>query len=101
MQAPDWIRSSGGRILVSVKVVPGASRSSVAGMRDGCLLVRVAAQPEKGKANEELRSCLAAALGISKSEVELASGAASRKKVLSIPASAEALVRSLASGGGA
>ncbi len=96
MQTADWIRPSGSRILVAVKVVPGSARSCLAGMRGGCLLVRVAAPPEKGKANEELRSCVAAALGISKSEVELAAGASSRRKTLSLPASMEAALRSLA-----
>jgi uncharacterized protein (TIGR00251 family) len=81
-----WLRSSGGRLLVEVKVVPGASRSQVAGTRDGALLVRVAAPPEKGKANEELRDCLARALGLPKSAIELVSGASSRRKRLSLPA---------------
>jgi hypothetical protein len=92
----DWIKSSAGRILVEVKAVPGASRSQVAGLRDGALLVRVAAPPEKGKANEELRHCLAMALGLPKSEIELASGPSSRRKRLSLPASAEGALRALA-----
>jgi uncharacterized protein len=58
--------------------------------------VRLAAPPEKGKANEELRSCLADALGISKSEVELVSGAASRRKRVSLPAGMEAALLKLA-----
>jgi uncharacterized protein len=91
-----WIKPSSGRILVEIKAVPGASRSQVGGLRDGALLVRVAAPPDKGKANEELRACLAAALGISKSEVELVSGAASRRKRLSLPAETEAGLRRLA-----
>jgi uncharacterized protein len=91
-----WIKPSSGRILVEIKAVPGASRSQVGGLRDGALLVRVAAPPDKGKANEELRACLAAALGISKSEVELVSGAASRRKRLSLPAETEAALRRLA-----
>ena len=56
--------------------------------------------PEKGKANEELRACVARALGLAKSSVELVSGASSRRKRLSIPASAEADLRRLAEGGG-
>ena len=77
--------------------MPGASRSEVSGLRDGALLVRVAAPPEKGKANEELRSCLARALGLPKSAIVLVSGSASRRKRLSIPLEAEAALRSLAS----
>jgi uncharacterized protein len=96
MSEEVWFKSSSGRLLVEVKAVPGASRSMVAGLRDGALLVRIAAPPDKGKANEELRACLAEALGISKSEVELVSGATSRRKRVSVPASSEAALRALA-----
>ena len=96
MAEGEWFRSSAGRLLVEVKVVPGASRAEVAGLRDGALLVRVAAPPEKGKANEELRSCLARALGLPKSAVELVAGATSRRKRVSVPGEAEVALRGLA-----
>jgi uncharacterized protein len=96
MDEGGWIRASAGRLLVEVKVMPGASRSEVSGLRDGALLVRVAAPPEKGKANEELRACLARALGLPKSAVELISGAASRRKRVSVPAESEGALRRLA-----
>jgi len=96
MAEGDWLKPSSGRLIVEVKAVPGASRSEVAGLRDGALLVRVAAPPEKGKANEELRACLAKALGLPKSAIELVAGAGSRRKRLSLPAEAEAALRSLA-----
>jgi uncharacterized protein len=99
MAEADWLKGSAGRLLVEVKAVPGASRSEVAGLRGGALLVRVAAPPEKGKANEELRSCLAESLGIAKSEVELVAGAGSRRKRVSLPAGAEAALRELAERG--
>jgi uncharacterized protein (TIGR00251 family) len=85
----DWIRPSGGRILVAIKVIPGAARSEMAGLRDGCLLVRVAAAPEKGKANAALISCLAEFLDLAKAEIVLVSGSLSRRKLLSLPASCE------------
>jgi Uncharacterized conserved protein len=91
--SPDWCSTSKGRLVVEAKVIPGASRSELAGLRDGALLVRVAAPPEKGKANEELRACLAAALGLSKSEIELIAGATSRHKRLSLPLEAEDRLR--------
>jgi hypothetical protein len=68
----------------------------VAGIRDGALLVRVAAPPEKGKANEELRACLARALGIPKSAIEIVAGGASRRKRVSVPMAAENDLRELA-----
>ncbi len=95
MDKAEWLRPSSGRLLVEVKVVPGASESGSAGLRDGALLVRIAAPPEKGEANEELRTVLARELGLSKSEIVLVSGAASRRKRLSLPAEAEAGLRRL------
>jgi len=84
---------------VAVKAMPGARRSEVAGLRDGRLLVRVAAQPEKGKANEELVDCLSHALGLRKADIELVSGASSRLKTLSLPASCEGTLSRLAHDG--
>ncbi len=66
---------------VDVKVVPRASRSEVAGtMADGSLKVKVAAVPEKGKANDELCALLARHFGVAPREVELISGATSTRK---------------------
>lgn len=96
MPEHDWFKVSGGKLLVDVKAMPGSARSEVCGLRGGAVLVRVAAPPEKGKANEELRSCLAQALGISKSEIELVSGQSSRHKRLALPLSAEKALRALA-----
>ena len=96
MEGSEWLRPSSGRLLVEVKAVPGASRSEVGGLRDGALLVRVAAPPEKGKANEELRACLAKALGLAKSEIEIVAGEGSRKKRVSLPAGCESAIRELA-----
>jgi len=75
--------------LVRVKVIPGASRTAIAGLRataEGeALLIRVAAAPEKGKANEELVAWLSGALGLPRSSIELRSGATSRLKILALP----------------
>lgn len=76
-------------------MIPGAARTEVAGSRDGALLVRLAAPPEKGKANGELVACLAGLLGLPKAEVVLVAGPASRRKTLSLPVSAEAILRGL------
>lgn len=66
---------------IAVKVVPRSSRSEVAGtLADGALKVKVAAVPEKGKANEELRAVLAKHFGVAERDVEVVSGAASTRK---------------------
>jgi uncharacterized protein YggU (UPF0235/DUF167 family) len=51
------------------------------------LLVRVAAAPEKGKANEELVSWLSDELEVPRRELELLSGQTSRLKRIGLPAS--------------
>ena len=49
-------------------------------MRDGALLVRLAAAPVDGAANEELIETLARALHVPKRDITIASGERSRNK---------------------
>ncbi len=90
------VRVSGGVARVAVKALPNAPRSGFAGLRGGELAIRVAAAPDKGKANEELVRFVAGALGIPRSQVSLESGATSRHKSIAIPESALARLRELA-----
>jgi len=70
-----------GKVSLTVKVVPGSSRTELAGrMGDGTLKIRVAAPPEKGKANAELCAFLAAELSVPKSAVAVVSGHTARLK---------------------
>lgn len=57
-----------------VKVVPGASRTRVCGVLGGALKVAVAAQAEKGKANEAVIVLLAAALSTRPADIAIAAG---------------------------
>ena len=91
-----FIRHSNGCLLVEIKVIPGAAKSEFGGIRDGVLLARIAAPPEKGKANEELRKLIASSLSLPRSEILLVAGASSRRKRFSIPLSAESALRDLA-----
>jgi len=52
----------------------------VLGARQGMLRVAVTDAPEKGKANRAIAALLADALGVSKSSLELVSGATSGRK---------------------
>lgn len=69
---------------ITVHVQPNAGRSAVIGFRDGVLRVRVAAPPEKGKANRELVALLSDALGVTRSNVIIERGAVARKKTVAI-----------------
>jgi uncharacterized protein (TIGR00251 family) len=69
---------------LTVKVVPGAARSELAGFSGGVLRVRVAAAPEKGKANRALTDFLADLLGVRKSAVAVVRGMTARTKTVAI-----------------
>lgn len=71
---------SGNDDLLDIRVIPRAGRSGIAGLRDGALLVRLAAAPVDGAANAELIDVLARALDISKRSIEIVSGERSRSK---------------------
>lgn len=71
-------------VELEIRVLARASRASVGGFRDGCLVVRVREPAVDGRANEALRSALARALGVRPAAVELVQGLRSRRKRLQI-----------------
>jgi uncharacterized protein len=78
------LRARGERVLVTVRVIPGASRSEITGVSDGCLRVRVAAPAREDRANRELCRTLAGRLGLPPSSVTIARGASSRRKLVEL-----------------
>ncbi len=75
-------RSGGVRLTVRVK--PRASKSGVAGVKAGALVVSLRAPPVEGAANDELVEVLAKALGVRRSDVSIASGASSKNKLVDV-----------------
>ena len=71
-------------VILPVKVVPRASKNSIAGWENDELKVRLNAVPEKGEANEELIAFLAKTWKIPKSSLTIHSGETSRHKKLLI-----------------
>jgi uncharacterized protein (TIGR00251 family) len=67
-------------VVFTAKIVPGSSRTTVAGVLGDMIKIRVAAPPEKGKANECLIAYLAKQLGVKKNAVEVLSGHANPVK---------------------
>lgn len=58
-----------------VKVIPKSSKTELAGyLPDGTWRIKIAAAPEKGKANRALCEFLAKHLGVAKSKVRIVSG---------------------------
>jgi uncharacterized protein len=84
-----------GGVRFRVWVQPRASRSELAGHRDGALRVRIAAPPVDGEANEELVRFLARRLGVPRRNVQIVSGESGRAKLIQVEGidAAEAALR--------
>lgn len=81
------------RLVLSLKITPKAPRTGWAGaLDDGTIKVRVAAPPEKGKANAELARFLGRELGVPPSSVEIVTGASSARKQVRVSWAPEAHV---------
>ena len=74
------IRDADGGAVVSVKVVPGASRDRMVGVLGDSLKIATSAAAEKGKANAAVAATLAKALGVDRRDVGLVSGRTSPRK---------------------
>ena len=68
---------------ITVRVKPGASRPGVENGASG-VVIRVRSAPEAGRATQEARRMLAAALGVAPSRIRLRSGASSRVKLFEV-----------------
>jgi len=69
---------------LDVRVTPRAGRTGFAGMREDVLLVRLAAAPVDGAANEELINLIAKTLRIPRRDITIVSGERSRTKRIRI-----------------
>ena len=74
-----------GRLTLKVKVLPKSPKTEIAGsLADGTLKIRVAAPPERGRANDELRAFLAKHYKVPVANVTIVSGATSHTKLVRI-----------------
>lgn len=83
-----------------MRVTPRSARPGIGGWRAGAdgreeLEMRVAEAPADGAANEAVIRLLAKALGVSRSELEIVSGATARHKRIATPFDTEELRRRL------
>jgi uncharacterized protein (TIGR00251 family) len=88
------LRETAAGVSFSVRVQPRASRTAIIGVLGDVLKVAVAAPPVEGKANEALVRFFAELFGVGRAAVEIASGAASRNKVVRVDGVSLELVRS-------
>ena len=66
-----------GGVVFKVKVLPGSSRTTVCGLLDEMVKIKVSAVPEKGKANKCLLDFLAKQLSVKRNTVKIVSGKSS------------------------
>jgi uncharacterized protein YggU (UPF0235/DUF167 family) len=72
--------------VLHVRVIPRAGSSRISGFRDGALLIRLAAAPADGAANEALTALLAKTLAIPVRSIAISSGLRSRNKRITVRA---------------
>jgi uncharacterized protein (TIGR00251 family) len=78
------VSAAAGGTLLDIRVIPRAPRSAVAGVRDGALLVRLAAAPVDGEANDALLVLLAEVLDVPRRDLSIVSGERGRRKRLKV-----------------
>ncbi len=69
---------------IALKIIPNSSKNQFVGMLDGALKIKITAPPIEGKANTQLIKFLSEKTGLSKSKINIASGANSKHKMLFI-----------------
>lgn len=84
---PPFVATPAGA-SVRVRVTPRAGRSAVAGVRDDVLLIRLAAPPVEGAANEALVDLMSRTFGVPRRYIRIASGERSRTKRVEITGAA-------------
>jgi uncharacterized protein len=69
---------------ISIKVQPNAGRNEVVGSTNGVWKMKIAAPPDKGKANKELIEFLSDTLEVRKDSIVILKGETSHNKVVAI-----------------
>ncbi|HXK09549.1 MAG TPA: DUF167 domain-containing protein [Vicinamibacteria bacterium] len=92
------LRDARGGITLRVRVQPRAAKDGLGGEREGALVVRIAAPPVDGRANEALARLLGRTLGVAPSAVRVLRGGAGRDKVVGVDGLDAARARELLGG---
>jgi uncharacterized protein (TIGR00251 family) len=71
-------------VVIAVWVTPGVQHTELGAVSEERVRIRLAARAVEGRANEALIKTLAGHLGVARSAVSLAAGAASRRKLVRV-----------------
>ena len=80
MTSGEWLRETPDGVSLAVKVIPRAGATRIAGTREGRLLIRLAAAPVDGAANDALIAFLSDVLDVPRRAIAIVSGQTSRDK---------------------
>ena len=80
-------------MTIDVRVIPRARKTEIAGERGGAVVIRLAAPPVDGAANDALIEFLARSLNVPRRAVRIVSGERARRKRVEIDGVAAADVR--------
>ncbi len=90
------IREKAGKLLLSVRVQPGAAGDQIVGSYNGALKIRVTAPAQRDRTNRQLLEFLAKTFNLSAKNLSLSRGRSSRDKTVEIRGlSREELINSL------
>lgn len=71
-------------VVLPIHVTPKSSCNKIIGWKNEELKIKIAAQPEKGEANQELIAFLSKAFSVKKSDIDIIRGTESRHKLVRI-----------------
>jgi uncharacterized protein (TIGR00251 family) len=91
---PVALTPAEGGIAFAVRVVPRAGRTAVAGVRGDALLVRLAAAPVEGAANDALIAFLSTVFDRPRRDITILSGHKSRDKRVALAGLSESEITS-------
>ena len=78
------LRETPSGVEIDVRVIPRAGKTALGGVRGGALVVRLAAPPVEGAANQALVEYFARLLGLPRRAVQIVSGERGRNKCIAI-----------------
>lgn len=71
-------------VIFTAKIIPGSSKTTLAGILGGMLKIKIAAPAEKGKANKAVIDFLSEKIGVKKNNIAIISGLSSPVKQIRI-----------------
>jgi len=71
-------------VRIDIRVIPRSPRTTIDGVRDGRLLVRVSAPPVDDSANDAVVEVLARLLDVPKRSIRIVSGPTARNKTVEV-----------------